>query len=494
MKKLIVLTVMAALFAGAAFAQGLPATGGGGFTSPQNAATQGRLRSAADDFIRPDAYAGVRFENWFGMASFASGTPALGYATKLGNLYLAAFYTGNFWANSQQCSYTKGNAEWLGVNQNDVKIYPATPVLSAGNPLNQGAILIGIADMGFRLTFTSTYKSFSDTDFLGGGNPAIDPVTASTLPFKSLKAGNGLISPQIAWSMSRNLLGDSGVRPWASVDLVFNNNFSKFQEYNQNDGGNWVAGNEVVNNSRNNILTEVNSGLGSFIIANNNGWRTALDLDYRLRIQSYNNEYSYNTNGFSKIANFSGDNFNGNLFGINHNDHRIRPSVATQWNGERLRLRAKLDLVFELHNTATTPKRIDYNDAGESANGALENHGVTSNLFSFRFNPDLALAAQWQISPVFFLNVGGRISANALRLDTTTGETYDNGNLVANSSYETVSSSFGTSATNLLNIGVTINATDNMFIEASTGVTSGANISLFDNLSTFSRFLVGLRF
>ena len=53
--------------AGGLWAQNLP---GSIFSSPQSDASQGRMRSNADDFIRPDAYTNVKFDKWFGMTSY----------------------------------------------------------------------------------------------------------------------------------------------------------------------------------------------------------------------------------------------------------------------------------------------------------------------------------------------------------------------------------------------------------------------------------------
>ena len=131
--KWILAAILLLVMSGIVFAQGLPNPNsvGAGFTSPQSSATQGRLRSAADDFIRPDAYAGMRFENAFGMVSFAStNRAALGYATRLGGeeegkkpVYISAFYTGTFWSNVNTFAYEETNASWLGKDKNDVRFY-----------------------------------------------------------------------------------------------------------------------------------------------------------------------------------------------------------------------------------------------------------------------------------------------------------------------------------------------------------------------------------
>ena len=75
---------------------------GGSFSSPQGATTQGRIRSMADDMLRPDAYRNVKYDKWYGIVSFSNLFDAkamLGVAHNIGNIYFASFYRGSFWEN-----------------------------------------------------------------------------------------------------------------------------------------------------------------------------------------------------------------------------------------------------------------------------------------------------------------------------------------------------------------------------------------------------------
>jgi len=210
MKKLIVIAILFALLAGAVYGQGIPGIPDSpgkpavaGFTSPQSQATQGRIRSWADDYIRPDSYANVAVKNWYGMASFEStlrGT--IGYAAKIGGgegedtgkpLFLGLFYRGQAWANVTQFAYDQayqagssfagtdkyvdrytsplaknptGYAGYPGYNADFNN--PANAALFGSSattpffilPENQIAVLIGVADMGFRVSFITTLESF----------------------------------------------------------------------------------------------------------------------------------------------------------------------------------------------------------------------------------------------------------------------------------------------------------------------------------------------
>jgi len=473
MKKIIVLVTMIAVLTGSMFAQGVP----GGFVSPQNAATNGRIRSFADDFIRPDAYQNVKLENWFGFASFASDSrAALGWATKLGEdnsgPLLSLFYTGSALAGVQNSTTTE---------RDGVTYYNPNTQLS-GNPSNQIAVLLGLGNMGFRLSLISTYNSINQKDFLWNRQAMIDddndpntpdvPVTI-TDKYKSYEVGNGLISPQIAWSMTNNLIDGVGIRPWVTLDVGFNNNFSKIQGGGDN--------NVIINQSANYIRPELQLGLGGITLANKNNWRTSFDFEYRLRLDLYDNEYN-DTNG--KVAKISGryrpDNpatplvNEGILEEYSWMDHRIRPSISTQWNGDKLRLRAKFDLNMTLTSADTAQQTDD--------NGTLKKNGDVTNAFAFGLNPDLALAAQWQVTEKFFINMGGRLNIDALTITTTDSERYTDGTAVADSKSTTTAFTFR-GLSNLLTLGVTLNATDNMFFEVACGVGKDNRLDLFPTTS-----------
>jgi len=477
-KKVIVFAVLFAVITVGAFAQSIP----GGFVSPQNAATQGRIRSNADDFIRPDAYTNVSFERWYSMASFANTTTTtLGYATKLGGLYLGTFYSGTFWANVTKPAYTEETTTggFGGGVDKKVLIYtvPADrdSTIGATRPANQIAVLLGVADMGFRLSFRSTYESFKvdeEAQFTNGD-------------YKSFETVQGLLSPQIAWSMTKNLM-EKGIKPWATVDLNFNRDWTKYQLAA-------VGQTERVGRSMNAFNPEFQVGLGGFTLANNNGWRTSADLEYRLRLTVYNNEYDYDIGGGVYGVKEVKGTFDGTTIREQKsNDHRIRPIISTQWNGEKLRLRAKLDLNVTLESSENNPMTAD-------ASGTLHKTGRSAKAFTIGFQPDLQLAAQYQAASKLFLNAGGRITASAITRTSTEGSSYTNGVETPNSSYKRVATSFGDSITNQFSLGVTVNPTDNLSVEANTGVsnTVSNNVNVFDTTNgafVFGSVLVSLKF
>jgi hypothetical protein len=498
--------LFAVITGGGLYAQAIP----GGFVSPQSSATQGRLRSAADDFIRPDSYAGVAFNNWYGMISYATTTTAtLGFATKIGGkkaegeetgekkpVYLGVFYNGSFWANLQTFTSTERESPWLNTTKR-VPVYANFPDFNTSNPSNQLAVLVGVADMGFRLSFRSTHKFFKEGNFIVGN--ILDNGTIPTpLYYKSHEMERGLLSPQIAWSMSKNLISN-GIKPWATFDLGFYRDLSKSLQYAQS-GGNWATG-VITLNSQNYIAPELNIGMGGYTFANKDGWRFSTDIEYRLQIRAYdNNEYPYTADGASKTKTFKGTYDGTNIVERSFNGHRIRPSISAQWNGDKLRLRGKFDLNFIFDNTEANPMAVRRDSSNVAlSSGELGYAGNTAKIFNFQFNPDLSLAAQWQVLPRLSLNIGGRVNINALSATTTEGKRYSNGEAVANTSYKTTAVSYGATQ-NQLSLGVTVNALDNLGIEANTGVSNASsnNVNIFNTtengLFVFGSILVALKF
>jgi len=186
MKKIAVIAILIALVTGSVFAQqglDLDLLQVPGFLSPQGESTQGLILSDADNFMRPDAFSDVNFNKWFGMTSFADEKLTIGYATKLGGggegeeaktpIYVGLLYRGSFWAKATSHPYEESRVgSWNGDPKNDVRQYAVLP--SVGNdlnaiPYNQVALLIGLENMGFRISFIGNHESFKGNEFMAGG-------------------------------------------------------------------------------------------------------------------------------------------------------------------------------------------------------------------------------------------------------------------------------------------------------------------------------------
>jgi hypothetical protein len=473
MKRLVLIALIISAAAGTVFAQ----LGAPGWSSPQSDATSGRIRSTADDFIRPDAYTNLKFDKFFGMTSYRSDNAvSLGYAGKAGGLYIGAYYGGSFWAGIPNITYREDTRDWLNeTDKSGVKSYTALPTLGTGTPNNTLSLLIGAADMGFRFSVATNKKMFSDSDFVTGGSF-----------YKSYEIESGNISPQFAWSMAKNLT-DNGIKPYLALDLTLTKNYEKTQEYVHEDPlvltSKYIPDQEEVNQSNINNLIRVRAGLGGYTLLNQNGFRFSADLDYDLRLTSYANEYNYTDSaGKNQIkTGFSGTiTSTSSTTGFTETsltNHTITPSLSGQWSGGPLAFRFKFNLPVNLQNNVYTQMAFKYADITDpttiTKDGTLAKNGSDYTTSIIGFNPNIALAAQWRIVPKLALNLGGSINLNSVTTTTTEGKTFTNDKENDKSSFKTVVTSNPSLISNTLVTGVTFNATDNVIFEVASGATNG---------------------
>jgi len=477
------------------------------WTSPQSATTEGRYRSNADDFIRPDSYAGVKFDKWFGMASFSSMgvgieemVSTIGFATKVNNLYIGALYTGNLWTNIKFNNYKKrkfDTAPTGGVDGNTYNDYGSIDV--SMEPGNNIALLIGVADMGFRLTFRTNYQAFKENNIVLGSD-----LTGYQL-YKSYETDKGYLAPQIAWAMAKDLTAN-GIRPYASVDLVFYREYEKAETSGPytpdpiNAPTVKFTGKRVIN-SQNHFDPSLAAGLGGYTLYNKDSFKLSCDIDYVLTFNIYNNEYCYtDENGVYKIGKIQGT-FGGNINPFIERSfvsNSLTPSLSGSWSKDNVALKLKLNLALML----STRKQ---NSATLNSENKLVYSGLSATNTAFIFRPDLRLAMQYKIVPNrLTLNIGARIQATALTLETSEQKTYDsdghlNGKekILQNSVAEKASTQY----INRFSIGPTFNFTDNIWVEASTGVTNAFGYGAVNVFSTgenglfsFGSILFALKF
>jgi hypothetical protein len=489
------------------WAQNLP---GGIWSSPQSDTTEGRYRSSADDFIRPDNYSGVRFDKWFSMVSFRElfddnnetsfgAIATAGFATRVKNVgnfdsvYIAGFYSGNFWTGAPvsfytEQAFTEATVPAGGAANKTYKVYPSVSVFSPpANPVNNFALLIGVADMGFRLTYRTNHQSFSKDDIIIGNE------TAGYQLYKKYRAASGYIAPQIAWAMAKNLT-PNGIRPYITADLVFN------REYLKNEAAGGISGEKIVN-SENHFDPSITAGLGGYTFYNKDGFRFSADADYVLTLKIYNNEYSYQDGDKYKTGKIKGT---FRVSGVPYEEYSyainsLTPSLSGQWGEGKLALRLKLNLPLTLSFQEQNPMKQDNDNPGK-----LIYDGVSKSTSIFTFRPDVRLAMQYRIIPDrITLNVGARIQTTAITMRTTSQKNYTEGKVTASSKvHETTfsdNSGGGSRFTSRFSIGATGNLTKNIWLEANTGVSGAFGNNAIDifqpgGLFSFGSIMVGLRF
>ena len=477
MKKIFLISILVLAAAGTTFAQSVP----DGWESPTSAATGGLFSSNADDFINPSAYDGLEFEKFFAMTSFENTNKVnLGFAVNAGSLYIGAYYGGNFWQGRLGFPYTEQRESWLGVPKDGVRVFTQANLEIDPDdlPENQLSLLIGVADMGFRISYYSQHQSYKDENFKIGSGIGND-----VRYVKSGKTEAGLISPQFAWGMAKDL-SENGIRPYVTVDLPFNRTYQKGEVYISN-----TEIEERVGTSANYLEPVIGVGLGGYTISSGENIEFSVDLDYAFTIKlAGNNEYNYtDSSGDTQVASFSGINDEDYKYETSYNNHFISPSIGGTLSKEKFEVSFRLYLNCEYENEQEIP--LDFKE--DTTNGTLVKTGVGTKDSTFKFYPEFALAAQWQIIPKLALNIGGQIAFGAAYFSNQTFSVYDNDKEVSSS--KLISSGFG-AIENTLSLGVIFNMTDNLTFEASCGTGSGASgngIGVFDTTTDKGLFYFG---
>ena len=458
------------------------------FTSPQKMATASQFYGDADMFIDPQYFNLVDLNKWFGVVSFqtddflnhsgATAMAQLGFAAQFGNIYSALYYGGDTLAIPFQ-NYT--------INKDGKRVYSADPaLLNTRNsvPHNEAAVLIGVADMGFRLSYVHEYKSNKLKDVIISG--------VDTAKYTD---EYGHINPEIAWGMAKELVPGRGIKPAVYLDLDF------FRDYKRTDTS--TVG-DVIAHSNNNFGVGLTAKAGGFTILEKNNFEFGVDLWYILGLTFFNNEYHYQDSSSPyAIAKYKG-NYNGisdpsnagfdmaEIKGVNY--HSVLPFLYTCWENERIALSAELGLNMDFggYREAELTMLTD-------GTGTLQKDGADQKNSMFSFYPTLDLGLKWAIVPEkFFLNAGSSIQFFDVVTERASVDTYAN-DVKTGDTIKGVSNEFIGASTQLM-LGFTFNPTKNLGFQAMSGVDfSTNNVNTFSNsslsgLAVFSRIMATLKF
>jgi hypothetical protein len=446
----------------------------------------------------------VSFLNNYGKEA-GDAIATIGFATKVNNLYIGAFYGGNFWTGILPNNYTEAKFDDLTAAPSGVvagNTYDVYNSINVGSDaVNNAAILLGFADMGIRLTYRTNHQSFNRSNLVAPGvalpeyllkDPATPPATRGQELYRNYHTENGYIAPQIAWGMAKNLT-ENGIKPYVTLDLVFNREYQKVETNGADADGN--SGERIVR-SNNSFDPSLAAGLGGYTFHNKDGFRASFDFDYVLTLNIFDNEYSYNDNGIYKTAKIKGR-YSPGSFAFQEKSYiynSLTPSLSGQWGSDRMALRFKLNLPVTL---ATE----------ESSNMLLNN----SNLFkaggpelsttTFTFRPDIRLALQFKVVPDrLTLNAGARIQATENKIKTEDRQDYD-ADGASGAETRRHDNSFGSDFASNFSIGATFSFTENVWVEATTGISNlfgrDSVINIFsaeNNPFSFGSIMVGLKF
>jgi len=483
--------------------------------SPQRNGTAGRFGSEADDFMSVRNYVNLNFDKWFSAVSFfenrsipdllgvwssfgGTDMAQLGFAVKLSDVYIGAYYGGNAYRsigkigsindkNVTIYQYTEMEMPFFG-NPAVMRVYDREPQFVTGEReiiYNEFALLLGIADMGFRLSLAGNYQIFSLDNFAlnQSGNVSY---------YKSWQQELGKVNPELAWAFTKELLPGRGIKPEVKIDLIFNQDNLRDELYTAAGETNGVR----VRKAQNHFNLGLFAGLGGFTIQQTGNFKWGFDFEYGANIYFFNNEYSYtDANGKNQIKKIKGElQNNGLLVEKSRNRHLITPSLNASWSGERIKLSGRFGFPVELDNLTETESALKSGDTS----GAYVKHGTDKTTDTVVLAPALDLGLQWAVIPEkLFLNTGGAVTFGSVRMITVDQTLYSQGEVIPGASVAT-NTAFANAETQL-RFGVTFNPIKHVGLQFTCGVNTGNNsINVFGTGSTglfsFANVLATVKF
>jgi len=460
------------------------------YASPTGTTTNNLFVMPQDDYMSVQWYPRVGLENFFATAGL-SGAANLGFAAKAGNAYIGVSYNGHLF-RQVDIGYTETKAPFNGGADKTFKTYDANELESVASLYHSGpyhnlGILIGVADMGFRLGFFSTYQLFEikeDSAIEEAGPP---PVTTS---IKSAKFEGGQLNPSFTWGMAKDLT-PNGIRPRVGLSLRFGVSSTEVEPYM----GATTRGKLINTDNSTGIGLSFNLG-GYTLKRTESGFTTSVDFTYNFSTTFYGeNQYSWvNTienkiNTEKKKGRFV-DNGTNQYFitDIMDMSHTITPSLKVIWNSDRVGLGTRLDLPVSINSSGDARYSMN-NYSGSSYE--YQKLDSTSSV-GVSFDPYLYLGSQFRLVPnKFNINIGAGIDLSGIGQNEK--ETKD---FVADTDSKEVDAI--TSGTNsYFRVGATLFLTKNVSLDAYTGVSYNRSFNFtgtWNSLTTFGGILLSLKF
>lgn len=238
-------------------------------TSNLNNATASVFSNDVDNYLNVNNFSKVTFDKNFAFAGLQNSNLNLGYATKIGSLYIGAWYAGDV-ANMVNGQETDVSVLTTPSVVNDVVSSTSTTTtktLATDNPFitdNTVNVLVGVAGMGFKLGFTESLSSYVADSTAGGltSGAAISTVTTDTADtsvastvYSNTSKVSGYMTPSIQWGTNLTI-GDMILKPNATVSVAFNQNSAGYTK----DVTKTVAGSVPYGFTTTNIVSSTNNG------------------------------------------------------------------------------------------------------------------------------------------------------------------------------------------------------------------------------------------
>jgi len=192
--------------------------------------TAGLFGTDVDDSMSVHGYSNVEFGAWAGFIGWggelsngnATGNPlSIGYATNVGALYLGAWYTGNVMAfNNTKTEIVTGNYDLnRQLQTNTVTSTQFEGFETTSN--NQLEVLVGVADMGFKVGFWENMtvrqnpdRTVTVTEETNGNRITYD----RDFDIDAYREYKGHLMPSLTWGMELSA-GPLTIRPTAAFAL-----------------------------------------------------------------------------------------------------------------------------------------------------------------------------------------------------------------------------------------------------------------------------------
>jgi hypothetical protein len=518
MKKTLIVLLLLALVGVGAFAQvgalfdpmAEPREPSGYVAAPSNNAAGNRVGDWYVDLFEPTAYK-IPVEQWGAFASFAPGfasTPAaaaFGFGTKLGNdMFLAAYYGGNGFSGFLPVSTTTesggpadGKAEREKFTTYDFGQIAGFESIKD----NRVAVLFGVADMGFRLGYATTYDSFNAKDVDLGPTPIPQlGFLGTTAPrkFDEISAANGMQDIELTWGMTKALTS-VGFQPEVNATIRIVSNNAMFDVYGE------AAANPkpFTAHSANYLEPSFYLATGNFTLARQGGFAFRADLMLQYTMRTYSNEASYIGENFEvKTVSITGTNiWTTNALGAgdpvssaevtndqSYSDIFVRPRVQFNWTGENVGLNAR----FVFGNNFISESYTELNASGDALKDLKKAETATVSTSTYKFSPEVQLGARYDMNERLTLRFGGRISLG--NITSTTTETKDLSEGDYKDSTKTEKSATFADFRPGFTTGFAFKLTENLIVDTISAVNGGNGVALLGNFLTFSRIMVVLKF
>jgi hypothetical protein len=416
-------------------------------TSNQNQATVGVFGTDVDSFMDVNYYGDVNFGKWFGyLGGETSGIFNLGYATKLGGIYLGTYYSGNIFkigtSETTTLTTTWDTSLHQLVSRSDTKIYDRTTTTTNTN--NNIAALIGVAGMGIKAgfyeditTYNTPYNADRDSSSTVTHN-ADGSITYSENDSLSYEESDGDLIPYLEWGMQLKA-GSITLAPRVGVAVNFYQDkfIDKYYGTARTEYNGVITGQErIESRGHNNGYTALGIGVGADFYLNDSMY---VGLDYDLVVNIYNQSFGdagrsgsvkgvidwTSSNNYSITEKFIDRTEKDNSIEIYVNEisymsHSITPAF---WKENALGENLKLGVLVKLPITITNQSVSSYTDRWETTETAyyddinkqyntttITNTHTAGSLLetsSFSISPTVGIGVSYDLIPnKFTVNAG----------------------------------------------------------------------------------------